>query len=178
MVVTATSQKEAILEYIEEGNRRQYGNQAFVDKLVSWIRCNKGEALHTLDGLYTQCGGNPQTPRRLDKRFVTRATAGQQSVTDQQNVRSSSGIIVIASTNDDKHDWIEAGRLYERLALTLTACRVKTAFLNQPIEDAALRSQLQTYLHMGTTQPQLLLRFGYADAMPRSLGRPIEQVLV
>ena len=67
MVVTATSQKEAILEYIEEGNRRQYGNQAFVDELVSWIRCNKGEALHTLDGLHTQCGGNSQTPRWLGK---------------------------------------------------------------------------------------------------------------
>jgi hypothetical protein len=31
---------------------------------------------------------------------------------------------------------------------------------------------------VGTELPQVLVRFGYADAIPRSLRRPIEQVLV
>jgi hypothetical protein len=55
---------------------------------------------------------------------------------------------------------------------------IKSAFLNQPIEVAELRSQFQSALGLGASLPQLLVRFGYADAMPRSLRRPVEQVLV
>ena len=67
--------------------------------------------------------------------------------------------------------------MYERLALTLTALGIQVAFLNQPAEVPALRSQFQNYLHLGTAQPQLLLRFGYADPLPHSLRRPLDEVL-
>jgi hypothetical protein len=50
--------------------------------------------------------------------------------------------------------------------------------LNQPIEVADLRSQFQNALGLGASSPQLLVRFGYAEAMPRSLRRPVEQVIM
>ena len=31
---------------------------------------------------------------------------------------------------------------------------------------------------MGQAAPQLLVRYGYAAALPRSLRRPVEQVLI
>jgi hypothetical protein len=176
-MLTAPAQREAIIEYIKRGDQSQYGNQAFISELVSWLRFNRAEALHSLDGLYTECSGSPELPRWLGRSFVNRASAGTQSALDEKNARSSSGLIVIAAAHDDKRHWIETGRLYERLALTLTSCGVKMAFLNQPLEVTALRSQLQTYLNLGAAQPQLLLRFGYADAMPRSLRRPVEHVI-
>jgi hypothetical protein len=40
-----------------------------------------------------------------------------------------------------------------------------------------LRSQFQSAMGLGASLPQLLVRFGYADVMPRSLRRPVEQVL-
>ena len=61
-------------------------------------------------------------------------------------------------------------------ALTLPS-GLKMAFLNQPVEVAELRAQFQDYLYIGTAQPQLL-RFGYADPMPRSLRRRLDEVLV
>ncbi len=178
LMITSSDRKEAILEYVKAGNQRQYGNQAFINELVSWLRFNKPEAMHTLDGLYTHCSGNPEIPRWLGERFITTKSADQQSGTDAKNIRSSSGLMVIAAAQDDKRHWIDTGRLYERLALTLTACNIKLAFLNQPLEVVTLRAQFQSYLNLGTAQPQLLLRFGYAAPMPRSLRRPIEEVLV
>ena len=177
LIFTDSGHKEAIIEYIKEGDRRQFGDPAFVAELVSWIRFNKPEALHSLDGLYTRCTGNPDVPRWLGKRFLTAASAGQQADTSAKKARSSSGLLVIAAASDDKAHWIETGRLYERLALTLTASGYRLAFLNQPAEVPKLRSQFQSYLGLGTAQPQLLLRFGYADALPHSLRRPVEQVL-
>jgi hypothetical protein len=177
-IFTDNTHKEAIIEYIKEGDRRQFGDPAFVNELVSWMRFNKPEALHSRDGLYTLCTGNPTVPRWLGKQFLTAASAGQQADTSAKKARSSSGLIVIAAAMDDKRHWIEAGRLYERLVLTLTASGIQVAFLNQPVEVPALRSQFQSYLQLGTAQPQLLLRFGYADPLPHSLRRPLEEVLV
>ena len=178
LVLTDTAHKEAIIEYVKAGDKIQFRTPAFVTELVSWIRFNQPEALHSLDGLYTRATGNPDVPRWLGQEFLSSASAGQQSNTDAEKARSSSGLIVIASASDDKQDWIETGRLYERLALTLTTLGIQMAFLNQPAEVPALRSQFQSYLDLGTALPQLLLRFGYAPALPHSLRRPVEQVLV
>ena len=177
-VLTASGQKEKVIEYVTSADHSQYGDQPFINELVRWLRFNKPEALHSMDGLYTRCSGNPELPRWLGRRFITTESAGQRSDIDGRSVRSSSGLLVIAAAQDDKRHWIETGRLYQRLALTMTALNVKTAFLNQPVEVPALRSQFQSYLQLGAALPQLLLRFGYAAPMPRSLRRPVEQVLV
>jgi hypothetical protein len=43
---------------------------------------------------------------------------------------------------------------------------------------AAVRGQFQSALGLGDSLPQLLFRFGYAHPLPRSLRRPLEQVIV
>jgi hypothetical protein len=98
--------------------------------------------------------------------------------TDAKKLRSSSGAVVIASASEDKTAWVRTGQVYERLALTMTSLNIKSAFLNQPIEVANLRSEFQSALGLGASLPQLLLRFGYADALPPSLRRPVEDVLL
>ena len=81
------------------------------------------------------------------------------------------------STSDDPSAWVHTGQVYERLALEMTSLNVKSAFLNQPIEVAEVRGRFQSALKLGMALPQLLVRFGYANAMPRSLHRPVSEVL-
>ncbi len=178
LLLTSSNQLESVVEYIKAGDLEQYSDQAFIDELVTWLRFNKREAVKTLDGLYTGCTGNPSVPRWLGKRFVNTSIAEKQAQTDEKNVRSSAGVWVIVSDQDDQRAWVDTGRVYERLALTLTTLNIKSAFLNQPIEVAELRSEFQSYLGLGSAQPQLLVRFGYAEPMPRSLRRPVEEVLL
>ena len=75
-------------------------------------------------------------------------------------------------------DWIQVGRCYERFALQATALGIRSAFLNQPVEVVALRSQFAAWLDIGNKRPDLVVRFGRGPDMPRSLRRPVEQVLV
>ena len=177
-IFTDTGHKEAIIEYIKSGDRKQFGDPAFVAELISWMRFNQPEAPHSRDGLYTRCTGNPNVPRWLGRRFLAASTAEQQADTSARKARSSSGLVVISAAADDKRHWIETGRLYERLVLTMTAAGIQMAFLNQPAEVPELRSQFQSYLQIGTALPQLLLRFGYGSALPHSLRRPIDDVMV
>jgi len=60
----------------------------------------------------------------------------------------------------------------------MTSLDIKSAFLNQPIETADLRGQFQSAIGLGNFLPQLLLRCGYGDVMPKSLRRPVEDVLI
>ena len=164
-------------ELVRQGNLSQFADKAFLKELVSWIRFNKREALASLDGLYAPCSGSPQVPRWLGKLFIESTTPQKQAASDTKKLLSSSGAVVISSAGESKSDWVRTGQVYERLALTLTSHGLTSAFLNQPIEVAKVRSQLQSALGLGSLHPQLIVRFGTAEPLPRSLRRPVEQVL-
>ena len=176
--VTTPTELETVLEYVNQGNLRQYADKAFVAELIDWIRFNQKEALASLDGLNSVSSGSPAVPCWLGQMFVAGTKPQQQADADAKKLRSSPGAVVVTSTTEDKTAWVRTGQVYERLALTLTSLNIKSAFLNQPIEVAAVRGQFQSALGLGTALPQLLVRFGYAEAMTRSLRRPVEQVLM
>jgi hypothetical protein len=168
---------KTVVEYVDRGNLSQYADRAFVDELIHWLRFNQKEALASLDGLYSDCSGNPQVPRWLGKMFVAGTKPQQQADADAKKLRSSPGAVVIASESDDKTAWVRTGQVYERLALQMTAMDLKSAFLNQPIEVATIRGQFQQAIGLGNALPQLLIRFGYGRSMPQSLRRSVEQVI-
>jgi hypothetical protein len=169
---------KTVLEYINHGNLSQYADKPFVHELIHWLRFNQKEALASLDGLYTRCSGNPEVPRWLGQMVVSGTNPQQQADADAQKFRSSSGAVLIASSSDDKTAWVRTGQVYERLALEMTSLKIKSAFLNQPIEVTPIREQFRSAMNLTEAQPQLLVRFGHADQMPRSLRRPVKQVLM
>ena len=176
--LTSPAEMETTLEYVNQGNLYQYSDQAFLDELISWLRFNKKEALAAQDGLYSVCSGNPEVPRWLGQLFVASTKPQQQAEADAKKLRSSAGAVLVASATDDKSGWVRSGQVYERLALKMTALKIQSAFLNQPIEVASLRGQFQSALGLGAFQPQLLLRYGHAPSLPRSLRRPVETVII
>ena len=177
-IVTTTNELDTLVEYVNQGNLRQYADTSFVDELIEWLRFNKREALAAMDGLYSVCSGNPEVPGWLGRMFVAGTKPQQQADVDAKKLRSSSAAVVIASETEDKSTWVRTGQVYERLALQTTALGIKSAFLNQPIEVSELCSQFQNAVGLGASLPQLLLRLGYADAMPKSLRRPVDAVLI
>jgi hypothetical protein len=176
--VTNSADLKTALEYVNQGDLSSYGDKAFVEELLHWVRFTKKEALASLDGLYTLCSGNPEVPRWLGQIVVDYTKPQQEADADTKKLASSPGVVVVASASDGKTAWVRTGQVYERLALKMTSLNIKMAFLNQPIEVAALRSQFQSAMGFGSSLPQLLVRFGYANPMPFSLRRPVEQVLI
>ena len=177
-LLTDVEKMETVLEYVNQGNLIQYADTAFVNELIEWLRFNKKEALRYRDGLFSRCSGNPEVPRWLGKAFVSGTKPQQQADLDAKKLRSSSGAIVIASDSDDKSSWVRTGQVYERLALQMTTLNIKSALLNQPIEVEEIRSQFLNAVGLDHAKPQLLVRFGYAEALPRSLRRSVDQVLM
>ena len=179
MLVTDKSRMEQILELILAANTAQIDDPAFVSELKHWLRFNATDAITHSDGLYSACSGNPTMPGWVANLvFGLAFTAESENAKCAEQVRSSAGFAVFVSDKDDKGHWVQAGRSYQRFALAATALGIRHAFLNQPVEVARYRPELSALLGIGDRRPDLVVRFGYANAMPRSLRRPVSDVIV
>jgi hypothetical protein len=169
---------ERILDFVVQGNTAQMAGPAFMQELKTWIRFNGPDAVRHRDGLYSMSSGNPNIPSWIGD-LVLRWVFTPKGENDKyaRQVRSSAGIAVFVGEAADKAHWVEVGRCYERFALQATALGIRNAFLNQPVEVAALRPAFAAALGMPGRRPDLVVRFGRGPLLPRSLRRPVEDVL-
>ena len=179
MLLTERAKLDSVLDYVVQGNTAQVNDRAFVDELKHWIRFSEAEAVEKGDGLFARSSGNPTLPRWLGERifrYVFTAKAENEKYVKQ--MRASSGVAVFVAEKNDRAHWIEAGRCYERFALQAAAQGIRNAFLNQPVEVPWLRMQFAAFLGIGAQRPDLIVRFGRGPALPSSLRRPVEAVLI
>jgi hypothetical protein len=179
LLLTERPAIEQVLDHVIEGNTAQMADAAFVKELKAWIRFNGAAAVRTGDGLYSASSGNPNIPTWAgDLAFRWVFTPKGENDKYARQVRSSAGIAVFVGQAADKAHWVEVGRCYERFALQATAMGIRNAFLNQPVEVAAVRSPFAAALGLAGQRPDLVVRFGRGPALPRSLRRPVESVMV
>lgn len=179
LLFTARPEIENILQLVIDGNTAQLNDAAFVKELKQWIRFSGNEAVAKGDGLYSAASGSPSVPRWLgNPMFDILFKAKSENDKYAGQTRSSAGIAVFVSDVDDKQHWIEAGRCYERFALQATALGIRNAMLNQTVEVPLQRQKLAGFLGLKGGRPDLVVRFGRGKAMPQSLRRSLEDVLV
>lgn len=179
LLLTERPAMERVLEHVVQGNTAQMADPAFVKELKHWIRFNGAEAVRTGDGLYSAASGNPTIPTWIgDLAFRWVFTPKSENEKYVRQVRNSAGIAVFVGEVADKAHWVEVGRAYERFALQATALGIRNAFLNQPVEVAAVRSPFAAALGLAGQRPDLVVRFGRGPTLPPSLRRPVESVMV
>ncbi|MDR3471477.1 MAG: nitroreductase family protein [Devosia sp.] len=179
LLLTDGARIEPVLELILAGNSAQMADPAFVRELRSWIRFSPARALATRDGLFSPTNGNPAIPEWLGGLlFGFVYTPASENDKYAHQVRSSAGLAIFVSEASDKQHWVNAGRAAQRFALQATALGLKHAFVNQAVEVPAVRAQLTSLLGVGDRRPDLVMRFGYGPETPRSLRRPVDQLLV
>jgi hypothetical protein len=179
MLVTDRILMGKIVDLIVAGNTKEIENPAFAKELKSWLRFNAASAIRTGDGLYSACSGNPSVPSWIGgPMFDFMFTASRENDKIAKQVRSSAGLAVIVADKDDKAHWMLAGRSCQRFALQATLLGLKHAYLNQAVEVKETRAQLAQLLGIGDKRPNLVLRFGYGDPLPKSLRRPISDIIL
>lgn len=178
LLLTDRKQMAEIADYVVEGNTSQMRDSRFMDELDAWIRFSESEAVATMDGLFSRASGNPALPRWLARRLMPFVfTERGENDRYRACIESSAGVAVFVAERDDAAQWIEVGRACQRFALQATALGLKYAFVNQPVEVARLRRQLAAYLGLGARLPDLVVRFGAGPELPKSLRRPVAQVI-
>lgn len=178
VMITEPAQIEKILGLVVEGNDVQFGDDAFMAELKHWIRFDAREAIGHGDGLFSGCTGNPSIPPWLG-RLIFRFVASPKAEADKcaAQVRSSGGVMILVGKEADPAHWVECGRSYQRFGLAATTLGLRHAFINQAVEVPAVREKLAAELGMPGRRPDLILRFGHGPEMPKSLRRPVGEVL-
>ena len=175
---SAPADREAILDFVIQGNSTQMDDPAFVRELRNWLRFSPARAIQMGDGLFAACSGNPVMPEwiggQMFQMFFSK-TVENDKYSDQ--IRSSAGIAVFVGDRADPEHWIKVGRSFQRFALQATALGIRNAHVNQPIEVPSVRPAFARWLGMPDARPDVVIRFGRALALPMSLRRPVSAVL-
>lgn len=178
ILISEKNRIEQALELIVAANTIQVENPEFADELLSWLRFNPSAAIKRKDGLYSGCSGNPDLPTWLGNlMFGLMFKPQSENARYADQIRSSAGLAIFVSDRDDKAHWVQAGRSFQRFALQATALGIRHAFVNQPLEVASVRPQAAAWLGLADQRPDLIVRYGYAPAMPRSLRRITSDVI-
>jgi hypothetical protein len=178
LLITDRPTIDNITDYVVEGNSAQMRDRAFMDELKAWLRFNERDAIAAMDGLFAGGSGKPSLPAWLARSLLPFVfTERGENDRYRAHIQSSAGIAVFVSAGDDAAHWVDAGRACQRFALRATALGLKYAFINQPIEVPTLRRQLASYLGVGGRRLDLMVRFGTGPELPKSLRRPVAQVL-
>jgi len=178
IMITDRANISDVADYVAQGNSAQMRDKAFMDELRRWLRFSEADAMATMDGLFSRCSGNPALPawiaRPLLGLFFTEKGENKKY---REQIESSAGIVVLAADAADKAHWIAVGRACQRFGLQATALGLKYAFINQPVEVAAVRTQFASFLNLGERRPDIIMRFGAGPRLPNSLRRAPEQVM-
>lgn len=179
LMFTEPADRDAIADFVVAGNSAQMDDPAFVAELKDWLRFTPDQALGTMDGLFAASSGNPVVPawvaERMFGRFFAKDTENDKY---RAQIRSSAGIAVFVGDLATPANWINVGRSFQRFALQATALGIRNAHINQPIEVPAVSPEFASWLGMPDVRPDLIVRFGRAPALPMSLRRPVDQVLI
>ena len=177
--MTDRRQIERIRDLVVAGNSAQFADPAFLRELKAWLRFSPRYALERGDGLYSVTSGNAALPEWLGSlAFDWFVSADSENDRYARQMRSSAGVAVFVGERADPEHWLKVGRACQRFALQATALGIRTAFINQPVEVAAVRPELARLLGMPGRRPDIVMRFGYGPTMPFSARRPAHEVII
>lgn len=178
--LTDHSSLQTVKEHIMRANTIQMNDPNFRKELKAWIRFSERECLDHGDGLMGPPSGHPFAPRWIGSKYFDWTTrAHPENVKIEKQIDSSAGIAIFWSEKDDVAHWVDAGRLYQRFALTATCLGIRNAFLNQPVEVPETRAEFARAFGLQDGRADLIVRFGKGGVeLPHSLRRPLEDVIV
>ena len=179
LIFTESADRAAITDFVVQGNSMQMDDPAFVAELKDWLRFTPDQALATMDGLFAASSGNPVAPAwlasRMFRQFFTKDAENDKYAS---HIASSAGVAVFIGERADPAHWINVGRSFQRFALQATALGIRNAHINQPLEVPEVRPAFANWLGMPDLRPDLIVRFGRAPALPMSLRRSVDQVII
>jgi len=152
-------------------DRTEHWDPARQEELRQWVRTEAEPASDGIPagnvGLGAAAAQRPFPIRNFDVRGAARPRPDA--------VEDDPVVALLWTARDDAVGWLGAGQAAQMVLLRACVSDVQASFLNQPIEDAALRPLLAEELGIRGF-PQMLLRLGWGAGAPATPRRPAEDV--
>lgn len=175
-VVDDLSAHAGVVSLTTVADRVQAERRTFREELRRWSRADDSSP----DGVpYSSRGLGAAGARRLSppvRDFDVDGRAGYDAHEPDPTVDRP--LVVAVWTDADRPlDWLRAGIVTERVLLAVTAAGLAASFVNQPLDDVALRPYVAD--QVGADGPvQVMLRIGAGLPVHQAPRRPVEDVLL
>jgi hypothetical protein len=182
--ITRSEEEVATVFLISRAEEIEQGDPAYLAELQRWMRTDPG----AVDGVPVEAvpADDPQArpSNWLIRDFVVGTRehseflpAGDPDAPPPEVERPA--VVLMGTDEDDRDDWLQAGRALARVLLLATVEGVAASPLTQALDWPSTRTRLQSRLSL-VGHPQMLLRMGYPPETPAgavSGRRPVEEVL-
>ncbi|GAA0694484.1 nitroreductase family protein [Marinobacterium maritimum] len=167
-IIATEDKRDELIKLVREGDSLQWQNETWRRELAQWLHSGRQG-----DGLKV-----PGLVAPLVRGVVRHFDMGRSMASQDSFLADESPVLMLLSTEGDApRAWLQAGQALQRVLLEAQRHGVQASYLNQPIQVAELRPQVQQAFAMDEF-PQILLRMGYPDELlPASPRRPVDEVV-
>jgi len=171
--------------FVAEKELEAYTFQAYQkeaqDELAAWMRFSNKDVNTKRDGLTPAGMGIKGIGGFMVRNFMKPEDSKKESFVKagvektQKQVENCGGWILISTETDNAADWINVGRMYERMNIECRALNIGFHPMNQLIEVPEIAQQVNEKLSPGK-KIRFVARVGYVTEYPApvSLRRPVE----
>jgi nitroreductase len=165
--LVADDQRRRVVELVAAGDKAQWENPSWRRELAAWMHPRRRG-----DGLAVPALAAPAAKIAVRAFDMGEWVAGR----DQKLAKASPLLVALSTTDDAPRDWMRAGQALQRVLLVARRHRLQACYLNQPIQVASLRPELQELLGGGF--PQLLIGLGHpGEEIKATPRRPVTDVI-
>jgi len=155
------------------------------DELASWIRFSNKDVNSKRDGLTPAGMGIKGIAGFVVRNFMKPEDSKMESFVKsgiektQKQVENCGGWIIISTEKDNVIDWINVGRIYERLNIQCRSMNLGFHPMNQIIEVPEIARQVNEKLSPNK-EIRFVARIGYVDEYPAPVSkrRPVESFVI
>jgi hypothetical protein len=170
-LVSSAGDQASLSRLVERADRLLSQRGEADAELAPWLR---DEGDRRPDGVPADHTRGPGASQRA--LFVQRDFSTPRSRPAQARPGPDRPIVAVLCTRDDRPiDWLQAGRALGAVLLRATVAGASASYLNQPIEESAIRAELRDDLRL-PGPAQLVLRLGSGGLVPRTPRRSVDEV--
>ena len=170
-LVASPGDRATLASLVERADRLLVQRGAVDRELADWLR-EPGDRRR--DGVPTDHTRGAAASYRAQ--FVQRDFSSSASRPAQDRQAPDRPVLAVLCTATDKQvDWLVAGRALGAVLLCTSDVGAAASYLNQPVEEAAIRSQLRTALNLAG-EAQVVLRLGVGGDVPPTARREPEDI--
>ena len=173
-VVQGEEARYAVASLIATADHLLWSDERFRQEIAMWTRPAHSQSR---DGVPAYAFGKGDMASYLGPLKIRTFMDNEETDGGHHLAGGSPVLAVLWTFTDTWYDWFAVGQALERILLYARAAEVWASFFSQPIEVAALRTNLRDTLGR-TDFPQLVLRMGYGTEVPPTPRRSVRDVLL
>ncbi|MBK5307168.1 MAG: hypothetical protein JJD92_10810 [Frankiaceae bacterium] len=171
-LVSRPGDRATLADLVQRADRLLQRRGEVERELAPWLRV-PGDAHR--DGVPANHTRGPAASQRAE--FVQRDFSTVSSRPEQDRPGEDRPLVAVLTTPNDRiADWFAAGCALGAVLLHATTAGANASYLNQPVEDVALRAELRDQLQL-TGFAQLVLRIGVGAQVPPTPRRYLRDLI-